>query len=84
MIDDFNDEDFSHTYGFSCQHGTSTLIKQEVYEDGTSWPVILESFLHFLEASGYVGVLNKVRIEKTFFTESSWTLETYDDDAAAW
>lgn len=74
MNDDFDGQ----SYVFSCAEENKTLVKQQAFEFGTPWPEVLESFLEFLEATGYVGVLNKVRIEASPFTESSWNLETYD------
>lgn len=57
------------------------------YDDGTSWPNVLQDFLFFLEATGYVGVRNKVRIEHSPFMESHWLGEYYDtedEDIKAW
>jgi hypothetical protein len=50
------------------------------YDDGTSWPNILQDFLFFLEATGYVGVRDKVRIEHSPFMESGWFGGYYDSD----
>ena len=80
MNDNFSYEetDYSQTFIFSFKEESLTLIKQQVFEEGSTWPVVLESFLNFLEASGYVGVKAKVRIEDNPFTESDWTLGTFE------
>lgn len=79
-MNDNYDGDFSQSVIFSFSEDNTTNVKQQVFEDGTTWPVILESFLNFLEASGYVGVKNKVRLEANPFVESDWTLGTYDPE----
>ena len=80
MNDNFSYEetDYSQTFTFSFKEESLTLVKQQVFEEGSTWPVVLESFLNFLEASGYVGVKAKVRIEDNPFTESDWTLGTFE------
>tara|TARA_R110000822_G_scaffold139797_7_gene277443 strand:+ start:44 stop:325 length:282 start_codon:yes stop_codon:yes gene_type:complete len=51
------------------------------YDDGTPWPNVLQDFLFFLEATGYVGVRDKVRIEYSPFRESEgWFGDYYDSD----
>ena len=86
MTDNFSYEetDYSQTFTFSFKEDGTTLVKQQVFEEGSTWPVVLESFLNFLEASGYVGVKAKVRLEENPFVESDWTLGTYTDDKEAW
>ena len=89
MNDNFNYEetDYSQTFTFSFKEDGITLVKQQVFEEGSTWPVILESFLGFLEASGYIGVKNKVRLEENPFVESDWTLGTFEaeqDMRAVW
>ena len=76
MID--NDKNFSQTYTFTCQHGTRTVVLKEEHDDGVTWPTVLESFIDFLEATGYIGVRDKVRIQENPFTESDWSLGTYE------
>jgi len=80
MNDNFSYEetDYSQTFTFSFKEEGQTLVKQQVFEEGSTWPVVLESFLNFLEASGYVGVKAKVRLEENPFVESSWTLGTFE------
>ena len=80
MQDNFSYEetDYSQTFTFSFKEEGTTLVKQQVFEDGVTWPVVLESFLNFLEASGYVGVKAKVRLEENPFVESDWTLGTFE------
>jgi hypothetical protein len=80
MNDDFDGQSFV----FSCAEENKTLVKQQAFEFGTPWPSVLESFLEFLEAVGYIGVRDKVRIEDNPFVESSWTLDTYDKEEAPW
>ena len=89
MNDNFSYEetDYSQTFTFSFKEEGITLVKQQVFEEGSTWPVILESFLNFLEASGYVGVKAKVRLEENPFVESDWTLGTFEaeqDMKASW
>lgn len=89
MNDNFSYEetDYSQTFTFSFKEDGITLVKQQVFEEGSTWPVILESFLNFLEASGYVGVKAKVRLEENPFVESDWTLGTFEaeqDMKASW
>lgn len=50
------------------------------YDDGTSWPTVLQDFLFFLEATGYVGVRDKVRIEYSPFRESAWFGNYFEDN----
>lgn len=76
----YDETDYSQTFTFSFKEDGITLVKQQVFEEGSTWPVILESFLNFLEASGYVGVKAKVRLEENPFTESDWTLGTFEAD----
>lgn len=38
----------------------STLNFEYTFEDDTRWPTILQQFVHFLEAMGYVGVRDKI------------------------
>lgn len=78
MNDNFNYADCSQSFGFSFMENNVTLTKNQVFEEGTTWPVVLESFLNFLEASGYVGVKAKVRLEENPFVESDWTLGTFE------
>lgn len=82
MNDNFSYEetDYSQTFTFSFKENGTTLVKQQLFEEGTTWPVVLESFLNFLEASGYVGVKAKVRLEENPFVESDWTLGTFEAD----
>ena len=57
------------------------------YDDGTPWPKVLQDFIFFLEATGYVGVHKKVRIEYSPFREEGWHGEYYDneeEDILAW
>lgn len=89
MNDNFSYEetDYSQTFTFSFKEDGITLVKQQVFEEGSTWPVVLESFLNFLEASGYVGVKAKVRLEENPFVESAWTLGTFEaeqDMKASW
>ena len=81
----YSDTDYSQTFTFSFKEDSQTLVKQQVFEEGSTWPVVLESFLNFLEASGYVGVKEKVRIEENPFMESEWTLDTFEkEQEASW
>lgn len=80
MTDNYYDVDCTQSFVFSYAEGTTTLVKQETYSEGVTWPLVLESFLNFLEASGYVGVKNKVRLEENPFVESDWTLGTYEKE----
>lgn len=83
----YEETDYSQTFTFSFKEDGITLVKQQVFEVGSTWPVILESFLNFLEASGYVGVKAKVRLEENPFVESDWTLGTFEaeqDMKASW
>lgn len=80
MNDNYDDMDITQSFVFSSKQGTTTNVKQEIYSDGITWPVVLESFLNFLEASGYIGVKNKVRIQENPFTESDWTLGTFEKE----
>ena len=84
MNDNFSYEetDYSQTFTFSFKEDGTTLVKQQVFEEGSTWPVVLESFLNFLEASGYVGVKAKVRLEENPFVESDWTLGTFEAEAS--
>ena len=51
------------------------------YGEGTPWPNVLQDFLFFLEATGYVGVREKVRIEHSPFRESEgWFGDYFDSD----
>lgn len=50
------------------------------YIDGTSWPDVLQDFIYFLEAVGYVDVLKQVRIEYSPFREESWLGEYYHNE----
>jgi len=79
-MNDNYDDNFEQSVIFSFSEDNTTTIKEQTFPDGVTWPVILESFLNFLEASGYVGVKNKVRLEANPFVESDWTLGTYDPD----
>lgn len=83
-MNDNYDEDYSQTFVFSCKEQDTNTIKQQWFPEGTTWPVVLESFLNFLEATGYIGVKAKVRLEENPFVESDWTLGTYTDDKEAW
>jgi len=80
MNDNFSyeDTDYSQTFTFSFKEEGTTLVKQQVFEEGSTWPAVLESFLNFLEASGYVGVKAKVRLEENPFVERGWTLGTFE------
>lgn len=50
------------------------------YDDGTSWPAVLQDFLFFLESTGYMGVRDKVRIEYSHFMGDEWLGEYYDKE----
>ena len=76
----YDDMDVTQSFVFSYAEGTTTLVKQETFPEGITWPVVLESFLNFLEASGYVGVKAKVRLEENPFVESDWTLGTFETE----
>lgn len=80
MNDNYEDTDYSQTFVFSCTEQNTTNVKQQWFPEGTTWPVVLESFINFLEASGYVGVKNKVRVQENPFVESDWTLGTFEED----
>ena len=81
MTDNFNDDaDYSQTFTFSFKEDGTTLVKQQLFAEGVTWPKVLESFLGFLEASGYIGVKEKVRIEENRFMESEWTLDTFEKE----
>jgi hypothetical protein len=76
----YDETDYTQSFVFSFKEDNTTLVKQQVFEEGTTWPVVLESFLGFLEASGYIGVKEKVRIEANPFMESDWALGTFDKE----
>jgi hypothetical protein len=73
-----DDIEMTQKYSFSAQQDNVTDIKHIEFPFGTTWPVVLESFLSFLEATGYVGVKEKVRVQSNPWIESDWTLGLFD------
>lgn len=63
------------------QYAEASTVKTRHYFSGcTTWPVILYEFCKFLEATGYVGVTEKVVIKDPYGMEENGFLETIGPD----
>ena len=57
----FRYEDYSELDEPWSEVPTNTEIAfTHKFEDDTRWPTILQQFVHFLEAMGYIGVRDKI------------------------
>lgn len=56
--------------------------------DFAGWPSVLQDFIYFLEATSFVGVRDKVRIQHSPFFEDDWYGDYFtteeDKDIFAW
>ena len=90
-------KDFVFTYANSYDSDTqgcypnSTSVKIEhEFEDETTWDVILYQMCKFLEATGYVGITEKIIIKDKFglmrrnnlfeYTDPDFDFDDYDDE----
>jgi len=86
MFDDYvNKEVYSFTYDGVGGSVSFTLREDE----GITWVSILNRFVAFLEASGYVGVREKIRLEQGFMAMQDWAGEFFsydysDDEEIDW
>lgn len=64
---------------FRAAIGEGTIIKHEhAYPDSVMWSDILEDFVTFLEAMGYMGVRERIRIAYNGIDESKWNGGWFD------
>lgn len=77
MLDmDENKECYSFHY-----EGVGGSVSFSLREDeGITWPYILNRFVAFLEAGGYVGVREKIRLEAGPVATDSWDGEFFEYD----
>jgi hypothetical protein len=84
------------TYTFSRTNSDGMTISVTTqFNEETSWPVILQDFIKFLELCTFVGVKDKVSVEDSPFLSEDWygpvhppaeALKGYeeDEDNAGW
>jgi hypothetical protein len=68
-------------YSFSftdCTNETHTSIFENT--DSDRWVSMLEDFVNFLEASGFHGVRERIRVPRSFATDAEWTGEFFDPE----
>jgi hypothetical protein len=77
----------TYTFSRTTNEGLTVSITQEV-EEGTSWPIVLQDFIKFLELCTFVGVKDKVSVEDSPFLSEDWYGPTHpapeDTDNAGW
>jgi hypothetical protein len=61
----------TYTFSRTYSNGQTLSITQE-FEEGTSWPVVLQDFIKFLEFCTFVGVKDKVSVEDSPFLTEEW------------
>ena len=80
-----NREDNKEFYSFSYDGVGGTVSFTLSEDEGVTWVTILNRFVTFLEAAGYVGVRDKIRLEEGPMVAHDWNGELfsydYSDDA---
>lgn len=81
--DEFGDDKFRDFYTFTYREldDDRNIQVRRSFEDGSTWPVVLQEFLNFLNGVYGYDVSSKVRIEANpFGIEGRWAGGTYDAD----
>lgn len=76
----YQDTDFSQ--GESWPANTKTTAEHQ-FHDCTTWIPVLYQFAKFLEGTGYVGVVEKIRIEDKYGMHEDLGFETFNPDEEA-
>ena len=79
MIDMVNDDDMV-TYSFRKSGTGETLFMSKDYPEDATWAELLDEFVTFLEASGYLGVRSRISIEESPFVSDGWSGATHNRD----
>lgn len=77
MFDDYENKEV-YSFNYEGVGGSISFTLRE-YE-GITWPNILNRFVSFLEASGYVGVREKIRLENGPMATEAWDGEFFEYD----
>lgn len=84
--DEYNNDKFRDYYTFNYREETDdrNIHVRRSFENATTWPVVLQEFLNFLNNVYGYDVSSKVRIEANpFGIEQGWAGGTYDADEPA-
>ena len=73
------DSEFYDDTGGQYPEATTVEIRH-YFDDDTTWPKIMYQFAKFLEASGYVGVIDRVVIKDPYDIEWDCGFETEKPD----
>lgn len=84
----YHDTFTSDTQG--CYPSSTSVKIEHEFEDDTTWDVILYQMCKFLEATGYVGITEKIIIKDKFglmrrnglfeYTDPAFDFDEYDDE----
>ena len=58
----------------------SKLKAEHQFQDESTWMTVLYQFAKFLEGTGYVGVVDKIRVEDKYGMNYDCGFETFNDD----
>lgn len=91
MSDNFYDDEYVsdkfrdyYTFTYREEDDDRNIHVRRSFEDATTWPVVLQEFLNFLNGVYGYDVSSKVRIEANpFGIEQGWGGGTYDADEPA-
>ena len=75
---DMNDNKEFYSFHYEGVGGSVSFTLRE--DEGITWPYILNRFVAFLEAGGYVGVREKIRLEAGPVATDSWDGEFFEYD----
>lgn len=77
MFDDYENKEV-YSFHYEGVGGSVSFTLRE--DEGITWPHILNRFVAFLEAGGYVGVREKIRLEAGPVATDSWDGEFFEYD----
>lgn len=77
MFDDYENKEV-YSFNYEGVGGSISFTLRE--DEGITWPHILNRFVAFLEAGGYVGVREKIRLEAGPVATDSWDGEFFEYD----
>ena len=70
----YEDTEYNDT---SLWPAKSTLKAEHLFQDDTTWMTVLYQFIKFLEGTGYIGVIDKIKIEDKYGMNKDLGFETY-------
>lgn len=73
----YEDTEYNDTSMWPSQ---STLKAAHKFQDETVWITVLYQFAKFLEGTGYVGVVEKIRVEDKYGMHRDLGFETYGEE----